>query len=90
VVVDDLLAGAQFDCGRLSADHLQGEHGHDLRDRLGFGFRCGNLGLGPHDRKQLLFSIHGRQIGAGAFGLERRRPPPPVWEDCTVTAQAQM
>ena len=36
VVVDDLVAGGQLDCGCLRADHLEREHGHDLRDRLGY------------------------------------------------------
>ena len=77
VVVDDLVAGGQLDCGRLRADHLEREHGHDLGDRLGFGPCCGDLGLRLHDGKQLLFPVHPRQIGARALELE----PVPIWAD---------
>ena len=68
--VDDLVAGGQLDRGRLRADHLEREHRHDLGDRVGFGPRCGDLGLGLHDGKQLLFPVHPRQIGARALELE--------------------
>ena len=69
VVVEDLVAGGQLDCGCLRADHLEREHGHDLGDRLGFGPRCGDLGLRLHDGKQLLFPVHpqtDRRTGARA------------------------
>jgi hypothetical protein len=39
----------------------------------------------------LLFPVHGRQIGARAFGLERRRPTPVrCGRIGTVTTRAQL
>ena len=65
-----VTAGGQLDRGRLGADHLERERRHDLHDRVGLGPRCGDLGLGLHDGKQLQFPVHGTQIGARASQLE--------------------